>query len=161
MLENLRARATPNPTQIHPSLTRTHFRLFTSRKSPSVSEHTPVTHPDHQPQNLQAEGQSPAQPTSGLHPPAAPPGLAVFPGEALFLCWSPGQRAAGNQMSPLAEGVQGRQRVWGLPPSGILQWPTATSGPVQGSTNLVSTGSPQPHGLARLSASLPILRPCP
>lgn len=62
-------------------------------------------------------------------------------------------------MSPLGEGVQGRQWVWGLPPSGILQWPTATSGPAQGSMNLVSTGSPQPHGLARLSASLPILGP--
>lgn len=48
------------------------------QKEPQCLEHTPVTHPDHQPQNLQAEGR--AQPNQRLactHPPA-PPGLAAF-----------------------------------------------------------------------------------
>lgn len=38
--------ATPKPAQTHPSLTRTHLRLFTKRKGPHISNHSPVPNSD-------------------------------------------------------------------------------------------------------------------
>lgn len=91
--------ATPKPSQIHPTLTRTHVRLFPKRKGPSISNHSPVP--------------SSGSPRSRF----AGPSPARLP--ALTACKStgadgfPGQGVAGNQVSPLEVGVEPKMKALG------------------------------------------------
>lgn len=91
--------ATPKPSQIHPTPTRTHVRLFPKRKGPSISNHSPVP--------------SSGSPRSRF----AGPSPARLP--ALTACKStgadgfPGQGVAGNQVSPLEVGVEPKMKALG------------------------------------------------
>lgn len=142
------------PTPLSPESA---FRLLPRRKGPRVSEHALPPALQSSPRNCRGKSQGPARLRARALPPK-PPGLAACPGEVFFPPWSLGQRAAGNQMSPLGVGDATRGKRFGAFP---MYGFSVASRSIRPSPRHLDSSSPPPSPLPRLSASFPVFPPHP